>query len=79
MEKAEKKRIKWERERESQKKKTVNEKTVKKGPKIYDQNKILSYITIWWFSAGVSNLSLAIIIYLINMIIIFEIFIIIIS
>lgn len=43
MEKAEKKRIKWEREIE----KTVNEETVKKGPKIYDQNKILSYITIW--------------------------------
>lgn len=31
----------WRRERKSeQKKKTVNEVTVKKGPKIYDQNKI---------------------------------------
>lgn len=40
MEKAQKKRTTaGGRERDSQKK-TVNEETVKKGPKIYDQNKI---------------------------------------
>lgn len=50
MEKAEKKRIKrqwngrgeteWASDSDRKKKKTVNETTVKKGPKIYDQNKI---------------------------------------